>query len=281
MAETDMTVSASDFQFVRHLVRDHSAIVLEDNKEYLVQARLRPVAEREGLSSVTELVARLRSGPSSLRDDVVEAIATHETSFFRDIHQFDALRDEVIPGLLDGGRRTLKIWAAAASTGQEPYSVAMLLREHFPNAPDAEILATDLSQEVLMRAATGRFSQLEVNRGLPARLLVKYFDRHGLDWEVKERVRRMVTVRQLNLARPMPPLPPMDIVMLRNVLIYFDAPAKAAVLRQVARVLRPGGYLFLGSAETTYGLDPQYERVNIGRTVCYRLGAAVGKEGTL
>lgn len=132
-----------------------------------------------------------------------------------------------------------------------------------------------------MRAATGRFSQLEVNRGLPARLLVKYFDRHGLDWEVKERVRRMVTVRQLNLARPMPPLPPMDIVMLRNVLIYFDAPAKAAVLRQVARVLRPGGYLFLGSAETTYGLDPQYERVNIGRTVCYRLGAAVVKEGTL
>lgn len=271
-----MTVSAADFQFVRHLVRDQSAIALEDGKEYLVQARLGPLAQREGLGSVAELVDRVRTGSLALRDDVVEAITTNETSFFRDVHPFDALRDTLVPELLQGSTRGLGIWSAAASTGQEAYSVAILLREHFPNAPDAVVLASDLSRAVLERASSGRFTQLEVNRGLPARLLVRYFDRQGLHWQVKERVRRMVTFRQLNLARPLPVLPRMDIVLLRNVLIYFDTATKAAVLREVARVLRPGGYLFLGSAETTYGLDPQWERVEIGRSVFYRL---TGKEG--
>lgn len=269
-------LSPADFQFVRHLVHDRSAIALEDGKEYLVQARLGPLARREGLGSVAELVDRLRTGTPGLRDDVVDAITTNETSFFRDVHPFDALRDTILPELLKRSKGGLGIWSAAASTGQEAYSVAILLREHFPNAPDATILGTDLSREVLQKAAAGRFTQLEVNRGLPARLLVKHFDRHGLEWHVKERVRRMVTFRQVNLARPLPALPPMDIVLLRNVLIYFDATTKGAVLRQVARVLRPGGYLFLGGAETTYGLDPQWERVEIGRSVFYRLTAKDG-----
>jgi chemotaxis protein methyltransferase CheR len=220
---------------------------------------------------VAELVARLRSGARTLCDDVVEAITTNETSFFRDVHPFDALREAILPELTTGTTRSLRIWSAAASTGQEPYSVAMLLREHFPNVPDASILATDLSRDVLAKAASGRFTQAEVNRGLPARLLVKHFDRDGLEWQVKERVRRMVEFRQLNLARPLPPLPTMDVVLLRNVLIYFDAATKASVLRQMARVLHPGGYLFLGSAETTYGLDAQWERVAVGRCVLYRL----------
>ena len=152
----------------------------------------------------------------------------------------------------------------------------MLLREHFPDAPDATILGSDLSREVLARASAGRFTQLEVNRGLPATLLVKHFDRHGLEWEVKERVRRMVTFRQVNLARPPWGVPAMDIVLLRNVLIYFDAATKATVLRQMANAMRPGGYLLLGSAETTYGLDPQWERMEVGRSVFYRVPARRG-----
>lgn len=267
-------VSPEDFQFVRQVVKDESAISLEDGKEYLVQARLSPIVQREGLTSVGELVARLRAGAPALRDDVVEAITTNETSFFRDVHPFDALRDRIFPELLaEAGSRGLRIWSAAASTGQEPYSVAMLLLERFPGAPDAQILATDLNREVLEKARTGRYTQLEVNRGLPARSLVTWFDRHGLEWEVKERVRRMVSFRRLNLAERLPALPAMDLVLLRNVLIYFDAPTKTRVLREVARVLRPGGYLFLGSAETTYGLDPQWERVEVGRSVFYRLSA--------
>jgi len=267
----DMTVSQADFQFVRHLVHDQSAIAIEDGKEYLVQARLGPLVRREGLDSVGELVDRLRTGAPALRDDVVEAITTNETSFFRDAHAFAALRDEIVPRLLKDATSGLRIWSAAASTGQEAYSIAILLREHFPNALEATILGSDLSGEVLRRASHGRFTQLEVNRGLPARLLVKYFDRHGLEWQVAERVQRMVTFRKLNLARPLPALPPMDIVLLRNVLIYFDSDTKAAVLRQVARVLRPGGYLFLGSAETTYGIDARWERVEVGRSVFYRM----------
>jgi len=271
-----MSVSPTDFQFVRHLVRDQSAIALEDGKEYLVQARLGPLVRREGLASVGELVERLRSGSPRLRDEVVEAITTNETSFFRDAHPFVALRDDIVPTLLKDRSDGLRIWSAAASTGQEAYSVAILLREHFPNAPEAAILASDLSGEVLDKASSGRYSQLEVNRGLPARLLVKHFDRCGLEWQVNDRVRRMLTFRRLNLSRPLPALPQMDIVLLRNVLIYFDAATKAAVLRQIGRVLRPGGYLFLGSAETTYGLDPQWARVELGRSVLYRL---VGKDG--
>lgn len=268
-----MTVSEADFHFVRHLVRDQSAITLGHDKEYLVQARLGPLAQREGLSSVGELVARLRSGAPALRDEVVEAITTNETSFFRDARPFDALRDVIIPDLLRRGDRGMRIWSAAASTGQEAYSLAILLLEHFARASDAAILGSDLSREVLERARRGRYTQLEVNRGLPARLLVKYFVRHGLEWQLHERVRRMVTFRQLNLARPLTGVPTMDIVLLRNVLIYFDTATKAAVLREVARVLRPGGYLVLGSAETTYGLDPQWEREEIGRTVVYRRAA--------
>ena len=139
------------------------------------------------------------------------------------------------------------------------------------STPDPSILGTDISRHVLDRARSARYTQLEVNRGLPASLLVKHFERDGLEWQLKERIRRMVMFRQMNLARPWPPLPPMDLIMLRNVLIYFAAPAKSAVLRQVAKALRPGGYLILGSTETTYGLHPDFQRVQQGRTVCFQL----------
>jgi chemotaxis protein methyltransferase CheR len=267
------TVSFADFDFVRKLVYEHSAIALDDSKEYLIEARLAPVAHREGLSSVTDLIRSLRKGEIRLRDDVIAAVATNETTFFRDVHPFDALRDVVIPAVLDAnGGRTLSMWSAAASTGQEAYSMAMLVREHFPQIPHVAILGTDLAADVLFRARSGKFPQLEVNRGLPARLLVKHFERHGMEWQLSDEMRGMVTFRQLNLARPFDPMPPMDVVFLRNVLIYFDVPTKAEVLRRVAQVMRPGGYLFLGGSETTYGINDSFELVQAGKTVCYRLG---------
>ena len=265
-------VSCADFEFVRRLVYEHSAIALSNGKEYLVEARLAPLAQREGLSSVGELVEILRKGGTRLRDDVLHVMATHETSFFRDIHPFDALRQTIIPSVLkaNGGHR-LSMWSCAASTGQEAYSLALVIREHFPAIANVTILGTDLSHDVLARARDGRFSQLEVNRGLPAPMLVKYFERDGREWLLKPAVRNMVTFTPLNLSRPLRGVPPMDVVFLRNVLIYFDAQAKASLLKEVGRILRPGGYLILGGSETTYGIDDSYERVLIGKTACYRL----------
>lgn len=264
-----MSLSPVDFDYVRRLVAAESALALGEGKAYLVEARLAPIAEREGYDTVGELIGRLRTASSALRDDVVEAMTTNETSFFRDIHPYDALRDVVFPEALrvHGGRLTL--WSAAASTGQEAYSLAMLAADHFP-AAQVSILATDLSRDVLARASAGVFSQLEVNRGLPAPLLIRHFQRHGAGWQVKDDIRKRVEFRQLNLARQWPSLPKMDVVLLRNVLIYFDAPAKRAVLTQAARVLAPGGVLFLGGSETTYGLDDTWERTQVGRTSFYR-----------
>ena len=268
-------VSFADFDFVRRLVYEHSAIALDDTKDYLVGARLAPVARREGLGSVTELVRSLRSGETRLRDEVIAAMATNETTFFRDIHPFEALADFVIPDVLGGnGGRSLTMWSGAASTGQEPYSMAMIVRERFPAVPNVHILGTDLSDDVLARARAGRFPQLEVNRGLPTRLLVKYFTHDGAAWQLTDSIREMVTFRRMNLARPFDVLPAMDVIFLRNVLIYFDTPTKMDVLRRVSQVLRPGGYLFLGGAETTYGIDESFERVYAGKTVFYRLDRA-------
>jgi chemotaxis protein methyltransferase CheR len=268
-AET--VVTPADFQFVRRLVHAESALVLADGKEYLVGSRLTPILRREGLGSVSDLVARLSEGSVELRTAVVAAMATNETSFFRDVRPFDLLRDEIVPEVLRARPAgALRLWSAGASTGQEAYSLAIVLREHFPGTP-ASILATDLGEDVLAAARAGSFSQLEVNRGLPAALLVRYFRRQGLRWEVTDAVRALVTFRRLNLARPLPALAAMDVVFLRNVLIYFDDTTRAEVLARVAGAMRPGGYLVLGSAENARGMDAGFERVKTDRTVCYRL----------
>jgi chemotaxis protein methyltransferase CheR len=266
-----MTVAAADFDFVRRLVADDSALTLDDGKEYLVQARLAPLAERHGLGSVTELIDALRAGTPDLRRQVVEALVTHETLFFRDAHPFDALRTEVIPQILHSGDgRRLSLWSAATSTGQEAYSLALVVREYFPEISEVVLLATDISSRVLAQARTGRYSQLEVGRGLPVSLLVRHFDQTGRAWQLHDDIRHMVTFRQLNLARPFRGVPPMDVVFLRNVLIYFDDETRSRLLTQIGRVLRPGGYLFLGGAESIKGLCETYERVQVGRTLLYR-----------
>jgi chemotaxis protein methyltransferase CheR len=266
-----VTIAAEDFTVVRDLVRERSAIALE-GKEYLVEARLAPIVQREGLASLADLVRVLRTRRDTrLTDDVVEAMTTHETSFFRDVHPFEALRTDVIPSVLEAnGGRGVAIWSAAAATGQEAYSIALTVEEHFSHVVGISILATDLSRAALARAKAGVFSQMEVNRGLPATLLVKYFERHGREWHLKPRVCGRVTFQHLNLVHSLAAVPQMDVVFLRNALIYFEPEVKAQVLDRVARVLRPGGYLFLGGAETTFGVHGGFERVQFGRAVCYR-----------
>jgi chemotaxis protein methyltransferase CheR len=273
-----MALGEREFDYIRALVHERAAIVLEPGKSYLVESRLMPLARAEGLATVAELIARLKSARSGrLHRLVVEAMTTNETSFFRDVRPFEALRHVVLPELIArrAAARRLSFWCAAASSGQEPYSLAMLLREHFPQLGDEgwtlRLLGSDISEAMVERAREGRYRQLEVNRGLPAALLVKYFDKVGVEWRLREDVRRMVEFFPLNLADDWPPLPPMDVILARNVLIYFDVETKRAVLARMRRLLQPDGYLFLGGAESTLNLDDAFERVMICGAACYRV----------
>lgn len=269
-----MSLTAEEFDYVKALVFKGAAIVLESDKSYLVESRLAPLASRMGLPTTSDLVAHLRSGPfNGLHKKVIEAMTTNETFFFRDVQPFEALRRVVLPELDAKRTRPLFIWCAACSTGQEPYSIAMLVREHFPALADKglRILASDISDEVLQRARAGTFSQIEIGRGLSVPYLFKYFDRHGSDWRVNSAIRALVEFRQINLVEPWPALPLIDIIFLRNVLIYFDVATKRTILANVRRVMHASGYIFLGGSETTFRLDDCFERVDFDRANCYRL----------
>jgi chemotaxis protein methyltransferase CheR len=273
-----MTLSAGDFAFVAQLVHREAAIVLAPGKEYLVEARLLPVAREAGAPSVGAFLAELqrRSDPV-LQRSIVDALTTNETSWFRDREPFTALTDVIVPELIKtrAGARKIWVWSAASSSGQEAYSLAIALQEVLPPGWSYEILGSDISSEMIKRAEMAEYSQVEVNRGLPAPQLIQYFERTGAHWRVTPALRRNVSFRLLNLIGPLPALPPFDVIFLRNVLIYFDVATKKAVLRDVARLLRPDGWLFLGAAETTIGIDDNYERVAAGRTSAYRLRSAV------
>jgi chemotaxis protein methyltransferase CheR len=272
-------LSREDFLFVSDFVRRRAAIVLETGKEYLVETRLSQVVNKEGLDSVASLVRALRRGDAQrLESVVVEAMTTNETSFFRDLKPFDVLRAEVLPQLIQARRpqRRLSIWCAAASTGQEPYSVVMLLDQHFPELADWKIdfLATDISSEVLARASAGVYTQFEVNRGLPAPMLVKYFENLGGKWRLKPSIRQRVTFKPMNLIQPWPSMEPLDLIFARNVLIYFDQPTKSQILRGFRKLLRPDGVLFLGGAESTLGLEDAFTTVRSMGTSYYRVARA-------
>jgi chemotaxis protein methyltransferase CheR len=274
-----VTIDDSDFNYVRQLVRDRAAIVLDDGKQYLVANRLSLLARREGLASARAVIAQLRAAPEGpLQRKVVEAMATTETLFFRDQRPYDALRNTIIPELqrLRATERKLAMWSCGCSSGQEPYSVTMLVREHFPALMtwDLRITASDISTEMLARSRAGRYSQLEVNRGLPSVLLHKYFEKTGLEWQIRTELRRMIEFREINLAVPLCAMPPTDLIMLRNVLIYFDVETKRQVLARIRRVLRPGGFLLLGTAETTVNLDDGFELVRSDGAAYYRLRSA-------
>jgi chemotaxis protein methyltransferase CheR len=265
--------------YLQGLVHRRSGIVLEDGKDYLVDSRLSPIARIEGVESVDELVDKLRRDRTGeLAQRVVEAMTTNETLFFRDAHPFDALRTHFVPELLKARacERTLRIWSAAAATGQEPYSIAMALLEGFPELASwtVSILATDLNEAVLERARRARYRALEVSRGLPAWYLTKYFARRDGEWELSANVRDMVTFRPLNLVEPWFEFAACDLVFMRNVLIYFDTSTKVSVLKRVHQVLRSDGFLVLGGAETTTNLDDSYVSVRIGAGVYYQLKPA-------
>jgi chemotaxis protein methyltransferase CheR len=272
-----MSVGAADFDYIAQLVWRRSAIVLEPGKEYLVESRLTPLVRREGGEQISDLVARLQSQPEAgLHAEVVDAMTTNETSWFRDRLPFDALSGHILPDLLTkrARERRITIWSAGCSSGQEPYSIAMMLANSLAMHPgwSVQIIATDLSEEMLTKARRGRYGQLEVNRGLPAQMLVTNFERIGMEWEVKESIRSMVDFRPANLARPFDAVvASADVVFLRNVLIYFDTETKKQVLKRVRSVLRPDGYLFLGGAETTLNVDEAFEPVQFDRATCYRL----------
>jgi chemotaxis protein methyltransferase CheR len=270
-----LITSSASLDYVRELVYQRAGIVLGVDKNYLIEARLATLARELKLASVEEVVTAARGEQArKLNPRIVEALTTNETTFFRDVHPFNALRDHVIPGLLAARSATepLRIWSAACSTGQEPYSIAMLLKTHFPSLPSGrvKILGTDVAESILARAREARYRQLEINRGLPAALMVKFFERDGTDWTLESGIRSMVEFNQFNLVTPSTPFPQADIVFLRNVLIYFDEATRGGVLRRVRAALAPDGYLFLGCAETTASVPDMFERVHIGSTVCHR-----------
>ena len=280
-------LTATDFDFISALTRASAAIVLEKGKEYLVEARLTPLAQREGFASLASFIAALRTDrlPGALHAKAVDALTTNETYFFRDFHPFEALRRQILPELItrQAEARRLTIWCAACSTGQEPFTLAMLLRENFPQLASwkIELIATDLSPTVLKQAASGRFNQIEINRGLPAIYLVKYFTQQDGGWVLKPEIRDMVQFRPLNLIEPWPILPPCDLIFIRNVMIYFEVETKRTILKKLRHCLRPEGSLFLGASETTLNIDPYWAPVTIGPTVVYRPApAAVPKPAT-
>ena len=251
-----------DYEFLRKLLKDRSGLDLSSDKQYLVESRLIPLAQRAGLSGITELVLKIKGGADALTSEVVEAMTTNETFFFRDKIPFDHLRQAVLPALVQAraSRRALRIWCAASSTGQEPYSIAMCVKE-FAGLTGwrVEIVATDLSQAVLEKSKSGIFSQFEVQRGLPIQMLVKYFAQTGELWQINAEIRAMVQHRQLNLLQDFSHLGSFDVIFCRNVLIYFDTDTKADIFTRLAKILEPDGVLALGAAESVVGISDAFK----------------------
>jgi len=269
------TFTEAEFTYISDMVRTRSAIVLEPGKEYLVEARLAPLVRELGLGSIGDLVTKLRQPTGgALAERVTEAMTTNETSFFRDVAPFQALRSTVLADVIKAraAQRRLRIWCAASSSGQEPYSIAMTIADGFPelSAWDVQIMATDLSPAMVERGRAGLYKALEVNRGLPAPMLIKYFTKVGVDYQLKAEICSMVQFSELNLIGAWPAFPTFDIVFLRNVLIYFDVDTKRTIFGRVKRLLAPDGFLFLGAAETTMNIDAGFERLPIERAGCYR-----------
>jgi chemotaxis protein methyltransferase CheR len=275
-------VTPHDYDYLRRLLRERSGLVLAADKQYLVESRLLPVARRAGLAGLPDLVVRLRAANAEpLAVEVVEAMTTNESFFFRDKIPFEHFRDTIIPTLLSAraAQRRIRIWCAASSTGQEPYSLAMSLKEMGEATAGwrVEIIATDLSNEVLEKAKTGIYSQFEVQRGLPIALLIKYFTQNGDTWQIAPDLRAMVQFRPLNLLGDFAHLGVFDVVFCRNVLIYFDQGTKTDVLDRLARVTDRDGYLVLGAAETVVGLTESFKPIQERRGLYTPNGASRGR----
>lgn len=269
-------LSSADYQYLCDLLKQKSGLSLSQEKGYLIENRLLPVARENSLKNVSELVVALRSGRAGLAVQVVNAMATHETFFFRDGKPFENFKDCILPSLLESNRMTHKIniWCAACSSGQEPYTLAMMLKDakDFSNW-NVNILGTDISAPIIERAKSGSFTQFEVQRGLPVQLLIKHFRQVESDWQLDPEIRKSVKFQILNLLDDFRGLGKFDVVFCRNVLIYFDPPTKTRVLENIAKSLNPSGFLILGGSETVLGLSHLFELVE-GKRGVYKLTSA-------
>jgi chemotaxis protein methyltransferase CheR len=266
-------LSPANYAFLLAYIRRESGIALGDDKLYLIRTRLEPVMTANQCGTLDELCEKLRTRPApALCTAVVEAMTTHETLFFRDSTVYDALKTTLLPSLVRSRQatRTLRIWSAACSSGQEPYSIAMMLLEMGYGDWKIDILGTDLSNQILKKAAAATYLQIEVNRGLPAPLLVKYFVRSGLNWQLKDDVRRMVRFQRCDLRQNLQPLGAFDLVLCRNVLIYFEQDTRRSILSSIQKLLVPGGYLLLGASETTFNLEDTLIRTTAGGIIAFQ-----------
>jgi chemotaxis protein methyltransferase CheR len=276
-------VNPPDYEYLRKILKDHSGLDLSTDKQYLIESRLLPLSRKCGLAGIDELVQKMKGGSASHIAQAVEAMTTNETFFFRDKVPFEHFRETIMPDILKAraGRKTVRIWCAAGSTGQEPYSLAMCLKEMNAAASGwrIEIVATDLSQEVLEKSRAGIYSQFEVQRGLPIQLLVKYFKQSGELWQINPDIRAMVQHRQLNLLHDFSGLGIFDVIFCRNVLIYFDQDTKINIFNRLASSMEADGFLVLGAAETVVGLTdvfkPYPERRGLYRPNGVRAAPAV------
>ncbi len=265
-------IHSENYRFLQEHIHSEVGIVLAGDKHYLFESRLTPIVRQLGLGSINDLCALLRATrESEVGRQVVEAMTTNETYFFRDPAHYEAIRTVLLPRLKEDRRDTkkLRFWSAAASAGQEAYSLAMLLLENGLADWNVQILGTDFASQVLERARAGKYQQIEVNRGLPAPLMVKYFTRCGVDWQVSDPVRRMARFETIDLRKSMRALGPFDMVFCRNVLIYFDAETKKNIMKELHGTLFRGGWLLLGGSETASGVEEWFERQTVGNATIY------------
>jgi chemotaxis protein methyltransferase CheR len=265
-------IHSDNYRFLQRFVYSQAGIVLDEGKQYLFESRLTPIVRQLGLGSINDLCALLQAtSQTDIGRSVTEAMTTNETYFFRDPAHYEAIRTVLLPRLTEERRdsKKLRFWSAAASTGQEAYSLAMLLLENGLKDWQIQILGTDFSSQVLERASLGKYYQIEVNRGLPAALLVKYFRRAGVEWQLSEPVRQMAHFETIDLRKSMRAIGPFDLVFCRNVLIYFDNETRKSIFKELHGTLFRGGWLLLGGAETAFGVEELFERQAIGSAIVY------------
>ena len=279
-------MTPQDYAFLQSFLKQRSGLVLSDDKQYLIESRLMPIARKAGLQTIGDLIGKLKGmGDRTLQEAVVEAMTTNESFFFRDKTPFDHFVNEILPYMAaNRPNKKIRVWCAAASTGQEPYSLAMCLKENASklNGMRVEIVGTDISNEVLEKAKVGYYSQFEVQRGLPVQLLLKYFKQHGDMWQISPEIRSMVSYRPFNLLESFASLGQFDVIFCRNVLIYFDQATKSDVMQRLSKQMPDDGYLLLGAAETVVGLTNAFQSVPSKRGLyTTSRGAQASATGTL
>ncbi len=257
-----------DFEFLQNLLKTRSGLVLSTDKVYLVESRLMPVARNRGLGGLDELIQAVRIGNDErLTVEVTDAMTTNESFFFRDMQPFESFRETVLPKIVESrratGRNVIRIWSAACSSGQEPYTLAMILKEEEAKLRGIrfEIVATDLSTEIIDKAEAGIYTQFEVQRGLPIQYLLKYFSQNGDQWQIDKSIRDMVAIKQFNLLNSFNVLGLFDVVYCRNVLIYFDQPTKSDILGRISKLMPEDGVLYLGGAESVLGISKAFKPI--------------------